>query len=601
MNLSKQYQERKLKFHQTYTQLKQQYNRLAIIRLIFFFGAIFLLIFLWSTSLWVGGIATFFLPVIFGIFIKRHQRILKEARLNNFLSIINHKEEQAQDHKFQQFPDGSEFIDPLHPYAGDLDIFGPNSFFQYCNRTSSFSGKSRLAFDLQQPFEKEEILLRQEAIKELIPQIDWRQNFQALGKEHEAESQNLRLLAEWLNIAPFVSNNLLFKTSLYFVPPFVILGVSLLLIYTTWQIAILPLALPAYLLWKTRKRVDEAHLRTAKAADFLSTYSSLMDTIENHSFSCRKLKEIQRAFAKDKVIASKAIKSLSYTISQLNVRFNVFAILLNLTGLWDLQWTYKLEKWQQQHGTATKEWFGKLAELDALISLATLAYNHPSWTFPAFTKELHLESKALGHPLIALNKRVSNDLNMPIAGHIKLITGSNMAGKSTFLRTVGLNIVLACSGAPVCAEKLSLPILYVYTSMRTQDALHESTSSFYAELKRLRFIIEAVEAHRLSPDQNLPVFFLLDEILKGTNSRDRHTGAKALIQQLIKEKGSGLIATHDLELGALEAHSNNHIENLCMEVEVQGDQLIFDYKIKKGVSKSFNATNLMKQMGIKIQ
>jgi DNA mismatch repair ATPase MutS len=169
-----------------------------------------------------------------------------------------------------------------------------------------------------------------------------------------------------------------------------------------------------------------------------------------------------------------------------------------------------------------------------------------------------------------------------------------MAGKSTFLRTAGLNIILAMSGSVVCAKEFSLPPLQVYTSMRTVDALHESTSSFYAELKRLKIIIEAVDA-----EQN--IFFILDEILKGTNSTDRHTGSKALIQQFINSKGSGLIATHDLELGSMEANSAGAIENLCMEVEVQDGKLKFDYTIKKGVSQSFNATLLMKQMGIRIK
>jgi len=189
---------------------------------------------------------------------------------------------------------------------------------------------------------------------------------------------------------------------------------------------------------------------------------------------------------------------------------------------------------------------------------------------------------------------------MPTQAHLKLLTGSNMAGKSTFLRTLGLNIVLAMSGSPVCAKEFSLPRLQVMTSMRTQDALHESTSSFYAELKRLKIIIENVE--HLRNHSELPqAYFLLDEILKGTNSRDRHAGSRALIEQLIKEKGAGIIATHDLELGVLEESAEGAVENLCIEVQVKDGELFFDYTLKKGLSKSFNATQLMKNMGIKIE
>jgi DNA mismatch repair ATPase MutS len=220
---------------------------------------------------------------------------------------------------------------------------------------------------------------------------------------------------------------------------------------------------------------------------------------------------------------------------------------------------------------------------------------------PEWNDRAELAVKNMGHPLLNRDVRVGNDLSLPTRGHIKLITGSNMAGKSTFLRTIGLNLVMAQAGAPVCAESMTFPTLQVYTSMRTQDALHESTSSFFAELKRLKVIIEAVDAANQVGHDQLPVFFLLDEILKGTNSVDRHTGSAALIRQLIRQRGGGLIATHDLELGRLEAEANGAIENLRIEVEIRDGQLDFDYKLKKGVSESFNATLLMKRMGIRIE
>ena len=256
-------------------------------------------------------------------------------------------------------------------------------------------------------------------------------------------------------------------------------------------------------------------------------------------------------------------------------RYNAFVLIINLFGLWDLHWVLKLEKWKASQKEDLPIWFDTLAELEAVLSLATLYYNNPDWTFPTISEQPLIDGTDLAHPLIPRKGRIPNDTHIPTGGHIKLVTGSNMAGKSTFLRTVGLNIVLAMSGAPVCAKKLTLPITQVYTSMRTQDALHESTSSFYAELKRLKMIIEAIELRTNA-------FFLLDEILKGTNSNDRHTGSKALIRQLINSQGSGIIATHDLELGQLEAISNGSVENLCIEVEVKGEELIFDYKIKPG-------------------
>ena len=295
------------------------------------------------------------------------------------------------------------------------------------------------------------------------------------------------------------------------------------------------------------------------------------------------------------------IRRLSYIIRQLNVRYNAFSFIFNIFGLWELQYVYRLEQWKAAVQGHLPRWFEAMASFEALSSLGNIHHNNPEWAFPAITNGAVVEAEELGHPLLHRDKRVCNEIHLPTNGHIKLITGSNMAGKSTFLRTVGLNMVLAMAGAPVCARSMALPPLQVYTSMRTQDALQESTSSFYAELKRLKFIIEAVEDTADHQPPQLQAFFLLDEILKGTNSNDRHTGSKALIRQLIRSRGSGIIATHDLELGQLEAEANGTIENLRIEVEIQDGELHFDYKLKKGVSQSFNATLLMKRMGIKIE
>ena len=334
-------------------------------------------------------------------------------------------------------------------------------------------------------------------------------------------------------------------------------------------------------------------MRTTHAEKMLSVYGRLMAHIEKEEFQSPRLKELKNAFVLEQQPASGAINRLAYLISQLNVRYNPFAIIVNIIMLWDLRWVRQLELWKEKWRDQLPKWFEALEEFEALSSLATLWYNNPDWVLPVIQEKQQLNALGLGHPLIATDKRITNDFVSPVSGHVKLVTGSNMAGKSTFLRTVGLNIVLAMAGSPVCAKRMELPLLQVYSSMRTQDALHESTSSFYAELKRLKTIIEAVEAKD-------NIFFLLDEILKGTNSNDRHTGSKALIKQLIESGGGGIIATHDLELGLLEAQYGGAVENLCMEVEVQGDELIFDYTIKKGVSQSFNATHLMRNMGIKI-
>ncbi|NRB63727.1 MAG: hypothetical protein HRU40_12010 [Saprospiraceae bacterium] len=407
----------------------------------------------------------------------------------------------------------------------------------------------------------------------------------------EDKQEHLSLLQQWLQRPYYLLPLRWLPPALLILPLLTIAAVFYYFPILPWYIIILFLIPNAMLLRRFLDRINQTHQKTSHAEAALSRYAFLVSHLRNmHPKDAQILITAQQNLNQD---AGKAIRRLSYLISQLNVRYNAFAIIFNLFGLWDLHWVYRLEKWKKTNKEKLPVWFDQLAEIEALISLATTAYNNPSWVFPTFHQEAHLHGKNIGHPLLANDKRITNDLNMPTTGHIKLITGSNMAGKSTYLRTVGLNIVLARSGSVVCASAFRLPPLQVYTSMRTQDALHESTSSFYAELKRLKFIIEAVEHQD-------HIFFLLDEILKGTNSNDRHTGSKALIRQLIKQGGGGLIATHDLELGSLESQYNGAIENLCMEVRIENDQLFFDYKIHPGVSQSFNATLLMKNMGIKI-
>ncbi len=594
MNVRLQYEKRARRFEQEAASLSARYNRFSMLRLVGFILGIAAVIYGWSTfGVLVGLFLLFLIGLAFAWFVRWHQKMQHLRRHLEKLATINQLELQAADNDFSSFDPGLEFIDPAHPYTGDLDIFGEFSFFQYTDRTSTASGKQWLADYLQTPAEKTKILLRQEAITELSEKLDWRQDFQATGQETNDSPVHVKQLKEWLKTEPFVKGNRMMTAALFLAPIWALIGLLLFIFYLPWYAAILFLVPPAWLLRRTYEQVNQVHLRTTHAEDVLSRYSDLMRCIETEDFTSKKLQKIKAALFSNSEPASRNIRRLSYLIGQLNVRYNVFAVFLNLGGLWDLQWVYRLEKWKEKMKSDVPVWFDALAELEAILSFATLHFNNPDWIFPEIYDEDKLVAEAIGHPLIAAETRVDNDMKMPVRGHIRLITGSNMAGKSTFLRTAGLNIVLAMTGAPVCAKKFQVPLLRVYTSMRTQDALHESTSAFYAELKRLKFVIEAVE-------RGEKVFFILDEILKGTNSRDRHTGAKALIEQLIRSKGAGLIATHDLELGALEKDSEGAIENWCLEVDIRGDQLHFDYKLKPGISKSFNATLLMQQMGIRV-
>lgn len=595
------YEDRKTTFQEVGATLRSKYGKYSLVRLAVFILGVAITIYLGGLA-WYAAVLFFFAFVAaFYQFMKWHQRILHTAQHNEELAKINGLEVLALDHDFSHFHAGAHFLEMEHPYALDLDLFGEHSLFQYINRTSTEIGRQRLARYLTHPSSTLVVQARQLAIKELQEKIDWRQNFQAFGRETTDDPTHLQALLSWLEDPAWVKDNRWLKLFLYLAPIWFAAAVALWIFYWPWQFFLLSLIPPVIVLQRTTQKVNETHVRTAHAEAMLNNYARLISSVEKGSFEAPLLRDLQAGFVQKESTASKKIKRLSYLISQLNVRFNVFAIVLNVAGLWDLQWVYRLEKWRAKQRVELPQWFAALQEFEVLSSFGNLAYNHPHWHYPVITEERQIEALGIGHPLIARDKVVTNDISMPIQGHIKLITGSNMAGKSTFLRTLGINLVLGLAGSPVCATSLRLPQLQVYTSMRTQDALHESTSSFYAELKRLKVIIEAVEAAAKGEQQERPIFFLLDEILKGTNSVDRHTGAKALIHQLIEFQGGGLIATHDLELGALEAKAKGAIENLRIEVEIQDGALHFDYKLKKGVSQSFNATLLMQQMGIRVK
>lgn len=593
------YAQRQNQFNQKAKQLQKRYNRLSLLRLLFFFGGLALVIFLFDVSVWIAIGGTVLWLLAFNRFLNWHQAISNDKKHNEHLATVNADEVRRLEKDFEGFDDGRDFLEAKHPYAVDLDLFGPYSFFQRYNRCSTSMGRQRLAHYLLQPASYEEVLSRQAAVQELAPLLDWRQHVQARGQSAEDQPEYRHQLRRWQAQAPFLRTHSYMPIVLWVLPIWNISLLALPFWGFHWIWLLLGLLPGILLLRKYLKQVNVTHAQTGRATKVLRFYGEMLQEIERRIFESAKLKALHQTVAGREQGASEGLKKLSHILAQLDLRYNVFAIFINIFVLWDLQYVYRLEKWKLKYGQHLDDWFDALGEIEALQSLATLKHNHSDWAFPEIFPNLNdaphfLDGKGMGHPHIPTDKRVENDLFLPRKGHVKLITGSNMGGKSTFLRTVGLNVVLAGMGSVVCAKQLSLPLLQVYSSMRTQDALHEETSSFYAELKRLKLILEAVEAQD-------NVLFLLDEILKGTNSRDQHRGAKALVKQLLRYEGVGLIATHDLQIGKLETQYPKAIENLCFEVEVEEGALRFDYKKRKGVSESFNATQLMRDMGIEVE
>ena len=316
-------------------------------------------------------------------------------------------------------------------------------------------------------------------------------------------------------------------------------------------------------------------------------------TIEQQEFSHEQLGQIKNLLSTKGLVASQKIKELRKILELLNLRENQLYHIFNGFFLLEYIFLARAEKWRADFGKEIHSWFAAIAEFEVLGSIAAFAFSNDKYTYPKLTDQEYIyKSVNLGHPMIPPWNRVNNDFSLEGRGRSCIITGSNMAGKSTFLRTVGINAVLAFTGAPVCADSMEISQFQIFSSMRTKDNLEENISSFYAELLRLKMLLEQIEVGQ-------PIFYLLDEILKGTNSVDRHIGAESLIMQLNKANTFGLVSTHDLALGKL-SEQNNLISNFNFSSSIVGEEIVFDYKLHDGICQSTNASQLMAKIGIQI-
>jgi len=534
-------------------------------------------------------------PIGFGLLVRKHNQLKFLRNQFRFISDINKEELLRLDLNMSSFPSGEKYKDEHHNYESDLDIFGHHSLFQLLNRTSTVTGEEKLAqWLLHLPSDKQEIINRQDAIEELAPQIEWRQEFQALGRHFQRPEKDIQIMYNWLEGEDEKS----FRMSSLFI--WVLAGFNLLSVASYFAFSIsgylimIPLGISMYFISRVFKEIEHLSKLTESTSSALKTYSKLLDKVENSSFQHSYLQNIQKSLHDEELSARHEVSILGKIVDRIQGRANLMFALVNIAFLYDLTTLNQLDAWKEKNGQRIRLWFESLAELEALQSISGFHFSNPEFALPEIAEENYiLSSEALAHPLIPAKSRVANNFSLQGKGMVSLITGSNMSGKSTFLRTVGINCVLAYLGAPVCAKSLTLSQFDIYTSMRTTDKLEESVSSFYAELQRIKGLIEKIDG------QEKPVLFMLDEILKGTNSADRHKGAESLIYQLNDSTSMGFVSTHDVELGKLEKEINK-VKNFSFNSYLEHDDLIFDYKISEGVCKSFNASILMKKMGIKI-
>lgn len=524
--------------------------------------------------------------------------------LNNNLTIensvrlrkINETEIEILNHHFTHLPDGSNYKPETHEYANDLDIFGRASLYQYINRTNSEQGNKMFADWLLHQALPGMILQRQETVKELTPETGWRQQLQSCGIATKITIATQQRIEKWLEQPVSFSGKLLWNILKYLLPAISFSFLTLHLINILDASIFYPLILLMLAVsFAISKLIIPDYLQLNRIAPELESLSGSISLIEKKEFKTDLIKKLQAKYKTGLVTSSESIKKLKKVLDLLDIRLNPLVFIpLNTFLFWDLQQIFTLEKWKIANKHNIRDWFGTLAEIECLSSIANLAFNHPENSFPRISnKDGVFVADSLGHPLIAKEKMVCNSFSTEGVNQMNLITGSNMAGKSTFLRSIGINIVLAMMGSTVFARSLALSPMKVLSSMRVSDNLEESTSTFYAELKKLKEVINSVY-------NNEKVFLLLDEILRGTNSADRHAGSKALIKQLIHHKAVGLIATHDLELAKLADEFPDKIHNYHFDVQVANDELYFDYKLKRGICQSMNASLLMKKIGIEL-
>jgi hypothetical protein len=591
------YQERVQKFHAQAGKLAHQDKNLSWLRTVFFIMFLVALIYFANqrNGEAIGAVLVIF-TIGFPFLVRYHNRLKKKRFHLQSLQQINEEETDRLENRLKDLESGDNFRDLTHPYTGDLDIFGEHSLFQLINRCSTSKGKALLARQMQNPATREEILTKQAAVQELMPQLEWRQDFQAFGRVAKANEEDTNTLLKWTEEPPSIEKRAAYKTAMFIMPLVTLAGIFFYFFGNAsafWPVG--AIAVNMLILWTTAEKASLTHKKTSHGLSALQAYKAMISSVEEKDFQHERLQQFKTYFQHEGIQASKEINKLENILDNFNARGNLFYHIFNVVLLLDVYWLLRADRWKMDLKSDISRWFDSISELEMLNSIAGFAYSHPDYAFPQIAEQSYIfEAENLGHCLIKSEGRINNDFAMDGKGTVCIITGSNMSGKSTFLRTVGINIVLALMGAPVCAKRMTTSVTQVFTSMRTQDSLEESVSSFYAELKRLKQLLQMLEAPQV------PVMFMLDEILKGTNSQDRHNGAAALIRQLSKLPAFGFVSTHDLELGRMEEELDKVI-NYSFTSSIEQDEIYFDYKIHEGICKSFNASKLMAKMGIAIR
>lgn len=564
--------------------IKERLALLATLRLICFIG-------LCVTAYYLFIPLAILLLAGFIILVKLYFRMKDQKALEEKLLWVSTNEQAVLDSSPNGFPDGRDHLDS-YSYLDDLDIFGPRSLFHLLNRTTTSHGNARLSGLLRAPLlDSDAILRQQQAIRVLTPQPDKRQLLTAKGLLAGEKEGNLHSLTNWLSSPSRLYGRKMLTILRWLLVAYNLFAIGVYLATDLYA----PLLIGVFISWAVTgsflRYISEQHQLISKKQAILDQYAAVLavfNTIDTQGSAL--LREEQTRTSS----AHRAIRRLSQLASFFDQRLNVLVnIFLNSFLLYDLHVMAGLEKWKETYKANFHEWIDAVGNIESLNSLASLAFNNPEFVYPAPVQgpSLFVSATRLAHPLIPAAERVANDCTIGKDQRLILVTGSNMSGKTTFLRTVGVNLLLAQTGAPVCAGDFSFSPMQLLTSLRVSDSLQEHTSYFMAELKKLQRII-----HHLQ--EGTPSLVLIDEILRGTNSEDKTYGSEQFIRKLLQYSCLSFFATHDLSLGSLEKELPGLVSNYCFESNISGDELHFDYRLRQGIARNRNASFLMKKMDI---
>jgi hypothetical protein len=491
---------------------------------------------------------------------------------------------------------GERFDDPHHVYASDFDLFGNGSLFQLLSTARTRMGEDELASWLLAPAAVQDIRQRHAAVSELRDQLDLREDLAVLGEDigvgvhpdslsrwAETPNQMRPSWMRWLSsvLAGLVIASVVVWAWLGMLTPLVLI-----------------LVLEAILAYRLRNPLEAVLHETEHAFRDLELLSGVLARIQAHAFHSQRLQALQRQLSSSDVPASQAITRLRALVNFIDSRHNLMVRIVDLPLMYSVQVAFAAERWRQAHGRALRPWLAAIAEMEALLSLAAYSFEHSSDPFPEFVDgPPSFDGEELGHPLVPSATCVRNHVSLSGQTRVLLVSGSNMSGKSTLLRTVGINVVLAMAGAPVRARRMRLTPLQAGASIRINDSLREGSSRFYAEITRLRQIFDVAGA-------NPPLLFLLDELLQGTNSIDRRIGAEGIVRALVNRRAIGLVSTHDLALtdigGSLDGHLDGHLHNVHFQDQLENGKMKFDYKLRDGVVTKSNGLELMRSIGLEV-